>query len=262
MKLHLYTALAAATFGIVTPAAGQSDRFEWNGRLERGDVVEIKNLSGDVRAVAGRGPEVEVRAVKRGRRRDFDQVDIEVVEWRGGVLVCALYPGRRGRRSECDDEGWNGDMRDLRVDIDFEIVVPPGVEFVGRTVSGDVEAEGLDAPVKARTVSGDISVSTTDFADATTVSGSIEVRMGRADWRGELDFTTVSGDITVTLPEALSTEIEFESLSGDIESDFAIALSSRRGSWGIGGRVRGTIGDGGRSLSFKTVSGDVRLRRP
>ena len=108
-------------------------------------------------------------------------------------------------------------------------------------------------------MSGDIYVSTSDLADAVTVSGSIDVAMGRADWRGDLDFRTVSGDITISFPASLETDVEFESLSGDMDSDFPITITSRRNRW-IGGKISGTIGEGGRSLSLKTVSGDVRLR--
>ena len=161
----------------------------------------------------------------------------------------------------CEPGGWRDlNIEDADVEVDFDVRVPPGVRFTGRTISGDVEVEGLDAQVLARTVSGDIYVTTTDLADASTVSGSIDVTMGRADWRGDLEFHTVSGDITLSFPGGLDTDIEFESLSGDMDSDFPIALRSRSNRW-IGGHIRGTIGDGGRSLSMKTVSGDVRLRR-
>ncbi len=186
------------------------------------------------------------------------------------MTICAVYPERRSsrrssRRSEpyeCRPGGWrnNVNIDDVDVDVDFEVRVPSGVRFTGRTISGDVEAEDLGAFVLARTVSGDIYVSTSDLADAVTVSGSIEVAMGRADWSGDLEFHTVSGDITISFPESLNTKIEFESLSGDMDSDFPITITSRRNRW-IGGRISGTIGEGGRSLSLKTVSGDVRLQR-
>jgi DUF4097 and DUF4098 domain-containing protein YvlB len=70
----------------------------------------------------------------------------------------------------------------------------------------------------------------------------------------------VSGDITLLLPEDLDADIEFESLSGDFRADFDVDLRSRSKRW-VGSHIRGTIGDGGRRLSFNTVSGDVRLRR-
>lgn len=263
--------LAAIGLALVLTVPGleaQDDRFEWSGRIDRGDRIEIKGIAGDIRAVATSGSRVEVVAVKRGRRRNFDEVQFEVVEDDDGVTICAMYPERRGRRARrgepyvCDPGGWHNNVHidDVDVDVDFEVRVPRGVRFTGRTISGNVEAEGLDSFVLARTVSGDIYVSTSDLADAMTVSGSIDVTMGRADWRGDLDFHTVSGDITISFPESLNTEIEFESLSGDMDSDFPITITSRRNRW-IGGRISGTIGDGGRSLSLKTVSGDVRLHR-
>ncbi len=261
------TAIGVALVVAVPGLEAQDDRFEWSGRIERGDRIEVKGIAGDVRAVASSGSRVEVVAVKRGRRRNFDEVQFEVVEDDDGVTICAIYPQRRSsrrRRSEpyeCGPGGWrNVDIDDVDVDVDFEVRVPGGVRFTGRTISGDVEAEGLDAFVLARTVSGDIYVSTSDLADAVTVSGSIDVAMGRADWRGDLEFHTVSGDITIAFPASLETEIEFESLSGDMDSDFPITITSRRNRW-IGGRISGTIGDGGRSLSLKTISGDVRLHR-
>lgn len=274
MKRVSHIAVAcSAILWIVTPAgvAAQEDRFEWSGRVARGDVIEVKGVSGDIRVVRASGDQVEVVATKYGRRREFDEIEFEVVEDGDGVTICAMYPQRvRRRRSrrasnrrsyECQPGPWHDlNIEDTDVEVDFEVRVPAGVRFAGRTISGDVEVEGLDAHVLVRTVSGDIFVATTDLADVSTVSGSIDAEMGRTDWSGDLEFATVSGDITLSFPNDLNTEVEFESLSGDMDSDFPIALRSRSNRW-IGGHVRGTIGDGGRSLSMKTVSGDVRLVR-
>jgi hypothetical protein len=261
------TITLVATVVALTPAAlrGQDDRFEWRGRVARGDVIEVKGVTGDIRAVRGTGSEVTVVATKHGYRRNFADIEFEVVEGRGGVTICAMYPpSRRSRRRgplECEPGGWrNLDVDDSDVDVDFEVRVPPGVHFAGRTISGDVDVASLQSHVLARTVSGDIRISTSDLADASTVSGSIDVAMGRADWSGDLEFHTVSGDIVLEFASTLHADVEFESVSGDMESDFPITLRSRSNGW-VGGHVRGTIGDGGRSLSLKTVSGDVSLRR-
>ena len=262
-------AVAAVLTAGPSAIAAQDEDFEWSGTIARGDVIEIKGVSGNIWATLASGNRVEVVARMHGRRRDFDDVHIEVVEDDDGVTICAMYPVRRGRRrhnsrrgpNECEPGGWHDlNIRNTDVEVDFEVRVPAGVRFVGRTISGNVEAEGLDSHVLARTVSGDIYVSTSDLADVSTVSGSIEAEMGRADWRGDLEFATVSGDITLSFPDNLATEVEFESLSGDMDSDFPISIRSRSNRW-IGGHIRGTIGDGGRSLSLKTLSGDLWLRR-
>ena len=83
--------------------------------------------------------------------------------------------------------------------------------------------------------------------------------MGSTDW-DDLSFSTVSGDITLRLPAGTDTDVDFKSLTGDIDSDFEFELRDLARRRFMGSHVRGAIGDGGRSLSFNTVSGDVRLR--
>ena len=252
--------LLAAAAGVVAPVGAQD--FEWSASMERGQTLEVIGISGEIRAVRAEGGTAAVSARKTGRRGDFEDVEIEVMEDGDGIVVCVLYAGR-GRRNSCDyeDRGNNwGDWgrRSIDVSVDFEVSVPAGVEFIGSMVSGDVEARDLASEVTATSVSGDIYISTTGVAWGTTVSGDIDIEMGSSDW-DDLHFSTVSGDITLILPPGIDTEVEFESLSGDFRSDFDVRVESRRDRW-IGTRFLGTIGDGSRQLSFNTVSGDVRLR--
>ena len=236
--------------------------FKWNGRMGSAETLIVRGISGDVRATLASGDIAEVVATKRGRSSDFDDVSIEVFEERGATLVCVIYNSRR-RNSACgshrNDDQRRGRDRNIRVSVDFEVRVPAGVTFEGRTVSGDVEALGLRSDVEARTVSGDVDVSTTGVARGGTVSGSVDIEMGSLDWR-RLEFSTVSGDITVRLPAGLDAEIDFESLTGDFDSDFPVDVERQRKRF-VGSELSGTIGDGGRRLSFHTVSGDVELRR-
>lgn len=261
MGVGLGMAILAASAAVEVQA---QDDFEWSGEIAQGRTLEIRGISGNIRAVLASGDRAEVYAAKHGRSRDFDDVHIEVVEDGDGVIVCAVYG--ESRRGSCDydgddDGGHRRGRRSINVSVDFEVRVPAGVEFVGAMVSGDVRAEDLESEVTATTVSGDVFVSTTEVAWGTTVSGEIEIAMGSSDW-DDLHFSTVSGDITLFLPSGLDADVEFSSLSGDFESDFDIAVESRsRRRMMIGSRVRGVIGDGGRKLSFNTVSGDVTLRR-
>jgi hypothetical protein len=263
-------AMVAAAVACCLPVVLGAEDFEWTGQIAKGKSIEIKTISGEISAEFAKGDKVEVVGHKRGWDRYHDEVDFEVVTHRGGVTICAIYIDDRGRATDCEPEEWSGrsDRRrhhhhghhDIDVDVDFEIRVPAGVDFVGRVVSGDVEAEDLRSHITARSVSGDVDISTSESADAATVSGTLRVAMGRADWKGDLDFSTVSGDIILTFPRSLSTELEFSSLSGELDSDFPVSISSRRERF-VGQRLRGTIGRGGRTLHLKTVSGDVELRQ-
>jgi len=232
--------------------------------MASGQTLEVKGISGNVSAVLASGNTAEVVAEKRGRSSDFDEVEIRVVEENGGITICAIYRPWRFPENSCDYKDLDnrddeGEHRDIDVSVDFEVRVPAGVEFVGTTIAGDVEARGMESEVTATTVSGDVYVSTSELAWATTVSGEIELEIGTLDW-DELDFNTVNGDITLYLPAGLDADVRFNSLSGDFDTDFEMSEQRRRSRW-IGSRIRGTIGDGGRELSFNTVSGDVNLRR-
>jgi hypothetical protein len=258
--------LLLALSGVPGPLEGQDDTFEWQGQIPQGETIELRGISGDITAVLATGSQVEVLATKRGRRSDFGEVDIEVVDEGDRIVVCAVYGSWNHDRGTCDHREWEDDERErrwgddgLNVSVDFEVRVPAGVRFEGTTVSGDVEATDLRSEVSATTVSGDVRVSTSEVAWATTVNGYLDVEMGSDDWE-KLEFSTVSGDITLRLPSGIGADVRFSSLSGDFESDFDLTGETRRGRW-IGSRVRGTIGEGGRTLRLNTVSGDVSVLR-
>ena len=254
--------IAIAASAAVQPLSAQEDVTRWTGQLSNGDFLEVRGISGDIRAVLASGNAAEVVAEKHGRRSDFHRVHIVVEELRGGVIVCALYGEDRAGDS-CDDDHHHdrGDhgRRSINVSVDFEVRLPAGVDFEGAIVSGDILVDDVRSDVRATSVSGDVEVSTSGIAEASTVSGSIDVALGSEDWR-DLRYNTVSGDITVHLPAGIGTEVEFESLSGELDSDFDMSLDRSDRRW-VGSRVRATIGDGSRSLELKTVSGDARLRR-
>ena len=251
--------LAALAFSAL-PAAAQTPDFRWHGRLAPGKRVEVKGVNGDVRAIAATGSEVEVTAAKHARRSDPDDVKIEVIEYEGGVTICAVYPTPRRARQEnrCQvGDSWHSSTEDNDVTVDFEVRIPAGVEFGGQTVNGEMSAEGLKADVKASTVNGSVRVTTTGLAEASTVNGSVYVEMGRTDWTNELEFSTVNGGLTLVLPASLNTEIRASTVNGDLVTDYPLTVTGRFGRR----RMQGTIGSGGRSLSLSTVNGEIRLKK-
>lgn len=247
-------------------AAAQDNPFRWRGNMAKGKVLEVKGISGSIRAERASGGTAEVIAEKDGRSSDFDEVEIRVEQHGDGITVCAVYRPERYDSDGCDlnhserDDRWD-DHKSIRVHVDFTVKVPDGVELMASQVSGNVEARDLHSDVRASTVSGDVYVSTTGVARAHAVSGDLDIEMGSLDWK-DLDFKTVSGDITLRLPADLATDVDFESISGDLDTDFDITLQGRNRRRWVGAKIRGSIGDGGgRSLSLNTVSGDVSIRR-
>jgi len=246
------------------PASAQEQPFRWSGAIAPGGVLEVKGIMGSIFAEPSTTGQAEVVATKSGRARDFANVEIRVVEASDGVTICAVYHPEDFFGDDCDledrrdDRGRRGD--NARVDVDFSVRVPAGVELIASVVTGDVEAHGLGSNVMAHSVSGDVTVSTTGVVEAGSVSGFLDLSMGSLDWT-RLSYNTVSGDITLRVPDDFAAEIDFESLSGDLDTDFPMMIERRRDGRFVGSEVTGTIGEGGRRLAFHTVSGDVRLLR-
>jgi hypothetical protein len=221
--LYLLSVSALLTPGL----AAQQDRndFNWHRALAAGKTIEIVGINGAIFAEGTSGREVEVRATKRARKSDVASVTFEVVEHANGVTICAMYPSDGRRENECL-EGGKGRMnnRNNDVEVEWTVKVPAGVELAARTVNGRVEAQGLTAPAYARTVNGSISIETTSWADASTVNGSITARMGRADWDGSMDFSTVNGGITLYLPSSASFEVSASNVNGGMSTDFPLTI--------------------------------------
>lgn len=244
--------------GMPDPRAQDRD-WNWSGRIERGDFIEIKGINGDIIAEHTTGNEVVVEARLHGRRDDPRTVRMEVVEHADGVTICAVYPSKRDDRPNECREGSRGRMNTEKNDVvvDFRVRVPGGVGFIGRNVNGDIDALGIDGDVKAYTVNGGVDVSSTGLVEATTVNGSITASMQRADWNGTLDFTTVNGSVTLEMPDELHCEASISTVNGQISIDYPLTVRGRFSPR----HVKGTIGDGGRTLVVKTVNGSVQIRR-
>jgi DUF4097 and DUF4098 domain-containing protein YvlB len=71
-----------------------------------------------------------------------------------------------------------------------------------------------------------------------------------------LEFATVNGGITLSLPSGASADVRASTTNGSIDSDFPISVRGRINRH----HLSGTIGRGGPGLSLTTVNGNIRLR--
>jgi hypothetical protein len=249
-------AVAVSTAAVLAAPAGAQD-FEWRGRLDVGQTVEIKGVNGTINATSASSGDVEVTAAKSARHSNPAEVRIEVVRGADGVTICAVYPNTRDREANRCAAGDAGHMSTNNNDtqVHFEVRVPAGVNLTASTVNGEIKAESLQGDVNAHTVNGSVRVSTTGSAEATTVNGSVTAAMGRLDSRDGATFKTVNGDVTVNLPPGVDASVRADTLNGNVRSEFPItvqgSVSPRR--------LRGTIGNGGRELRLSTVNGSIRL---
>lgn len=124
-----------------------------------------------------------------------------------------------------------------------------------RTVSGDVDVRDQDGPLIANAVSGSLTLSGAGLHElsAKTVSGDVAADLQLVPAR--VNLTSVSGDLTLRLPDGTGYDLQVRTVSGRVLAD-GQRLQRQRG-----GPARGrfTSGDGAVVIEARTVSGDVVL---
>lgn len=232
---------------------------EWRGQIAPGMQIEIKGVLGDLAAVWASGGEVVVTSTKVGQPDEVAAVRIDVVPHALGVTICAVYPNVPGQAPNSCQPGdaghlsaWDGG--EGLAAVDFRVRVPDGVTLVGKNLAGSLVAANLRSDAFLSTLSGDVRVSTSRLATAKTIAGSIVAAIGLPDWGRNLEFTSMSGNVQVTVPAATNAEVRASAIGGTIRSDFPLSGTAP-------GEMRGTIGRGGPTLSLRALAGDITLQR-
>ncbi|MBE0711406.1 MAG: hypothetical protein IH583_03405, partial [Candidatus Aminicenantes bacterium] len=107
-----------------------------------------------------------------------------------------------------------------------------------------------------------------------TVNGNIEVTLARVAADKPLSFSTMHGDIDVTLPAGVKANLKMKSEQGEIYSDFDINMTrtpakseaaekTEQGKFRItfDKSLYGIVNGGGQEIGFNTFSGDIYIRK-
>ena len=266
LKIRLTSGVAAVLLAACGDSTGpdgsaqsaRTESFEWSGSIAAAGTVEIKNISGEVRASPSRDGTIRLRARIEGTLDDPSTVRIEVVETEQGVTICTVYPDVPGQGSNQCLPGLAGRLssRNNDVVVTIDVEVPADCPFIGRTLSGAVKAADLASDVTARTTAGDIDVSTSGVAVASTLSGNITASIGRSSWDRNLTFGSLYGDVTVRVPANVNADVWGSTGSGSVATDFPLTITRL----GTSRQLHGVLGNGGRNLRLTTINGDIALR--
>jgi DUF4097 and DUF4098 domain-containing protein YvlB len=97
-------------------------------------------------------------------------------------------------------------------------------------VSGNIRAGGTFREIDTETVSGNVRIASTNIPD-------------------EIDGDSVSGDITILLPEGAGFTAKLDSVSGELSCEFSGTFSDKKI----------VCGDGEADYSFDSVSGNIHI---
>jgi hypothetical protein len=224
------------------------------------DATIDSAVEGAVRgALAGQGDEDREEHAKRDKAKGMKKIPnvglgLSVEESQNVVRI--------------ESESW-------RRSIDLKIKVPANTSLKLATVNdGDIAISGVSGDLELSNTNGSITVhAAAGTVVANTVNGEVNVTFAQFNATKSMAFSTLNGDIDVTLPPAINADVRMSSDNGEIYSDFELKLQPRpsqvkeeRGGAGkfkvtIGKEVYGTIGSGGADLLFKTFNGDIYIRK-
>lgn len=288
--------LAAVLIAAVAAPAAAEQNITRRASVAPDSTIEVSNVQGRVDITAWDKNEVELIAVLES---DKDELEFEASS--RTVRVGIDRPnGRFGR----DDAEARLKLRvpagaRLAVDTVSADVVVAGVrgEQDLESVSGNVGTQAFDAPVKAASVSGDVTVTgnggkapvktenVSGSATVTGVRGSYEAEVVSGEIHAtiaatdEIEVDSVSGEVTVNAELTRSARVEMESVSGtitlnlkppvdadfDIESfsgdiDVCFGPKARKVSkFTPGSELSFTQGEGGARVELQTLSGEINV---
>jgi DUF4097 and DUF4098 domain-containing protein YvlB len=284
--------LLTLLFGTWAPSTEAETTIDESRQAEPNGHVEVINIAGGIVVTGWDADEVTVSGtLGRGVERldiqaDGDNTRIEVIYPKNGRSDSSYLEVRVPRESSLDIRAVSASVEVAEVrgrqrlnsvsgditaqlfgsDLEAETVsgaldirgsgLPTVVDL--RTVSGNIEIDGVSGELEARTVSGRIEVDADvlDRARLGTTSGRITLEGGLAS-AGRSDLSTTSGRISVMLDHDADLDVDAQSFSGNIENCFG-AESSRNG-YSPERSLRFRNGEGNRTVRIRTMSGSINL---
>ena len=133
-------------------------------------------------------------------------------------------------------------------------------------VTGEIDVNDLNGAITLTNVSGSVL--------AHSLNGKVVATLDNVTPDKPMSFSTMNGNIDVTLPSNVKANVKMKSDNGDVYSDFDIKLEANHSpvvedSRGKGGKYKvklekamsGTINGGGPEVQFITFNGNIMIRK-
>lgn len=230
-KLQIDGSDSALDIKVVLPHHSNSDDecdvcAELEIQVPRGARIEVSTVSADVEA-SGLSGQVQLGTVSGSATVSSTAVRIDVRTVSGDVTVV-------------------GSAKGASIDAN--------------SVSGSMRLSDVDGKVDAETVSGDSKVVSRHISDLklTATSGNLTFE-GSPLKGGNYDINNVSGDVVLAVGSAPDARFDVSSFSGDIDNSFG-PKPSRVSKYSPGMELHFSSGNGGATISARTLSGDIHLQ--
>lgn len=215
--------------------------------LNEGASISLRNTSGRIRVEGWDEEQVELKIIKHGGSEAE----------RRAVAVKLSHGEDTLKLSTASSVS-------VPVEVRYELKLPHSLRQLEiSSANSDVKLADLSGgEIVVRLQRGNIELARVGGAVVTsTIKGNTKVELGDAEHEGResSSLTSVSGDIELRLPEGLDADIKAETINGDIDVDEDLGLTVQK--MLAGKHAAGRIGEGGKSIHLKAVSGDIKIRQ-
>jgi hypothetical protein len=239
-------------------------------------MLECSLISGSITVTGYNGEVVIIEATPRTIKVEKDadrEKDEEVREGTEGLRRITSPPSftisaeENDNTVEISSDSW-------RQGIDLVIQVPVNFSLhIGTVNNGDITAEGVSGNHEVRNVNGPITLNNVSGSVlANTVNQDITVVFESVEDGTPMSFSSMNGDIDITLPGSVRATAKMRSNNGDIYTDFNMEIEQKRvkkedseeaGIYKISVEdwTYGKINGGGPEYTLKGFNGDIFLRK-
>lgn len=274
MKTPRILALAALTAftAISAPLLAQGDRKE-QLTIPLSDpgkpgTLKVHLIRGSIRVTGYTGNQIMIDAVtKQSDRSEKPKETVEGmkrISKNGAIDISATE----------ENNVVNVSSKLFNSYMELNIKVPTKFSLnVGTINEGDVVVENVDGVLEITNVNGDIRLTNiSGSAVANTVNGLLKVNFKTVDTKSPMAFSTLNGNVDVTLPPTAKFDLKLKSDQGDIYSDFDVDIdkavpqatkTSKDGMYkvSIEDWVKGKVNGGGSEIMMKNMNGNIYVRK-
>ncbi|MCF0062977.1 DUF4097 domain-containing protein [Dyadobacter chenwenxiniae] len=156
----------------------------------------------------------------------------------------------------------------------LEIKVPRKFGLkVGTINNGDIVIDNVSGEMEIQNVNGDITLTNiSGSAVANTINGTLKANFKTIDTSSPMAFSTLNGNVDVTIPATAKFDVKLKSDRGEIYSDFDVDVdkstpqatrSAKDGMYkvSIDDWVKGKINGGGSEIMMKNMNGNIYVRK-
>lgn len=215
--------------------------------LKNNGTFTINNFKGQITLEGWDKPEAEVKITKHGGDAD-ERGDQEIMYKEGNNQLSFRTPP---------------ESQSVLKDVQYEVKLPRALRQIEiNSLNSDVKLSDLNAVVAINVQQGNIELlNINGHITAQSTSGNLKATLTNSASNEPQLFNTISGNIELQLQPDLNATLTARTISGQIKVDDSFGLKPENQI--PGQQLTGRFGNGGgKSVTVKTVSGNIKIKKP